>query len=418
MSAPTVRPSHARYWMLASFCLAAVIAYMQRNAIALPAKQIQSDLNLSGWAMGWLMSGYYWTYALSQLPAGWLGQRYGTLWILPLGMGCSSFCILTMAFAGNGETLAFSWLLAGSLMAGIFPCCVQSFVRWFSPQERAFPSGALSSAMSVGAAISMALSGWLLTELADSEWSGWRVTFGLYAVLGLIWAASFPWWFREHPPAGETYLVESPANNTRNVNQPDWWTDSRTLLIFLQQFLRAAGYVFYSTWFPTYLKATRHVSEWEAGLLASLPLIGVVIGGAVGGWSIDRIDRWSNNRRISWQLVGVLSHLICGLLMFVAAPIENAVLAVSVISLGSLTFALGSACGYAITMDLGGKRVATLFGTMNMCGNIGAALCPVVIGFLEPYIGWHAVLFLFGGLYLAVALCWAFLDPTPRTVES
>lgn len=418
MSDPTVRPSHARYWMLASFCLAAVIAYMQRNAIAVAVPKIQTDLNLSLGTMGLVMSGYYWTYAFSQLPAGMLGQRFGTRAMLPICMGCSSLCVLAMAFSGDSTMLAFNWLLAGSLMAGIFPCCVQSFVRWFPSQERAFPSGALSSSMSIGGALSTALTGWLLTRLADSEWSGWRVTFALYAVLGLIWAASFPWWFREHPPAGDTYLVESTANQTRVANQPDWWTDPRTVLICLQQYLRAAGYVFYATWFPVYLQETRHISTAEAGMLTSLPLLGVVAGGALGGWGIDWIDRWSNNRRISRQLVGVLSHLICGLLIFAAAPIQNATLAVSVISLGSLSFALGSACGYAITMDLGGKHVATLFGTMNMCGNIGAAACPIVVGYLVPHTGWHAILFLFGGLYLAVALCWAFLDPTPRTVES
>ena len=417
MSDPTVRPTNARYLMLASFCLAAVIAYMQRNAIAVAAPRIQADLSLSLGTMGVVMSGYYWTYAFSQLPAGLLGQRFGTRVLLPLCMGCSSLCILAMAFSSDGTAFGLHWLLAGCLMAGIFPCCIQSFVRWFPPQERAFPSGTLSSAMSVGGAISTALTGWLLANLADSEWTGWRVTFGLYAVLGLIWAASFPWWFREHPPTGTTHVVEVSSEKASAAITLNWWNDFRTLLICLQQFLRAAGYVFYATWFPSYLQETRHVSTAEAGVLASLPLLGVVFGGAVGGLAIDVIDRWSNSRRMSRQLVGVLSHLICGLLIFAAAPIQNATLAVSIISLGSFAFALGSACGYAITMDLGGKHVATLFGTMNMCGNIGAAACPILVGYLVPHTGWHAILFLFGGLYLAVALCWAFLDPTPRTVE-
>ena len=93
-------------------------------------------------------------------------------------------------------------------------------------------------------------------------------------------------------------------------------------------------------------------------------------------------------------------------------------IAVGLIAAGSLAFALGSASSYAITMDLGGAHVATLFATMNMSGNIGAAICPVVIAALVPYIGWSGVLPVFGAIYLGVALCWVFLDPSSRVVAN
>lgn len=419
MPAASVRTTDARYVVLGAFCLAAMIAYMQRTAIGVVAGNIRSDLGLSLETMGAVMSGYYWTYAFSQLPAGWMGQRFGSRWMLPACVALSSSCALALAFSTSAVVMALVWLLAGITIAGIFPCCVQSIVRWFPAQERAFPSGALGSSMSVGGAVSTALTGWLVKVLAESTWPGWRVAFVLYALPGLLWAAVFPWWFREQPQdVAQPSATSSPPTEASVTGGPEWWTDPRTILICLQQFLRAAGYVFYATWFPSYLEATRGVSTAQAGLLTSLPLLGVVAGGAVGGWAIDRIDRWSGSRRVSRQLVGALSHTICGLLIFAAAPIQDATLAVSIISLGSLAFALGSATSYAISMDLGGRHTATLFATMNMCGNIGAALCPLAVGFLVPHIGWHAILWCFGGIYLGVACCWAFLDPTPRTISA
>lgn len=419
MPAASQRTNDARYVVLGAFCLAAMIAYMQRTAIGVVAGNIRSDFGLSTGAMGFVMSGYYWTYAFSQLPAGWLGQRFGSRWMLPACVALSSACAAALAFSSSWVAMMLVWLLAGITIAGIFPCCVQSIVRWFPAHERAFPSGALGSSMSVGGAVSTALTGWLVKVLAESTWPGWRVAFVLYALPGLLWAAVFPWWFRERPAEAEPVADDQPRPAAVEADDsPEWWTDSRTILICLQQFLRAAGYVFYATWFPSYLQETRGVSTAEAGLLTSLPLLGVVAGGAVGGWAIDRIDRWSGSRRVSRQLVGALSHTVCGLLIFAAAPIQNATVAVSVISLGSLAFALGSATSYAITMDLGGRRAATLFAVMNMCGNIGAALCPLAVGLLVPHIGWDAILWCFGGIYLGVACCWAFLDPTPRTVSA
>jgi nitrate/nitrite transporter NarK len=100
--------------------------------------------------------------------------------------------------------------------------------------------------------------------------------------------------------------------------------------------------------------------------------------------------------------------------VFAAYPIEDATLAVMVIAAGSLCFALGSASSYAITMDLGGRQTATLFSTMNMCGNFGAAICPTVVAALVPYLGWSGVLPVFGAIYMGVAVCWMFLDSTPR----
>lgn len=417
-------PNPARFAVLAWFCLAAIVAYLQRMAIGVSAEDIQRDLKLTPEDMGLVMSCYYWTYAIGQLPAGWLGQRFGTRRMLPVTIGLTSLCCGGVAMAATGSQFAAVWLMAGLMVAGIFPCCIQSITRWFPSDQRAFPSGSLGSSMSIGGAVSTALTGWLLVEFATSDGGGWRTIFALYAVPGLLWAAAFPWWFRESPSEaasredGATRSAERADNDRPQDGEAsaaaEWWSDPRTWLICAQQFFRAAGYIFYATWFPSYLKKTHEVTTEQAGLLTSLPLLGVVIGGACGGLVIDAIDRRTRNRRISRQLVAIVCHSLCGLLVLAASLMNDVTAAVSLIALGSMIFAVGGACSYTITMDLGGSRAATLFATMNMSGNVGAALCPIVVGYLVKYAGWDSVLYFFGGLYLAVATCWMFLDPTPR----
>ena len=79
-----------------------------------------------------------------------------------------------------------------------------------------------------------------------------------------------------------------------------------------------------------------------------------------------------------------------------------------------MTFFAGTAgpSGYTITIDMGGRHVATLFSTMNMMGNFGALAFPVVVGAIISSTGnWDIVLLLFGFLYLAAAFCWWRLNP-------
>lgn len=406
------RSNAVRFAVLAWFCLAAIVVYLQRASIGVMEQTIRDEFEVSRTEMATVMSGYYWAYALGQLPAGWLAQRFGTRLMLPLCIALSSLCCGAMKWGRSLDELRWAWTLAGLSVAGVFPCCVQSIVRWFPPDQRAFPSGSLGSSMSIGGAISTALTGWLVLQSFSSNLSGWRLVFAAFAIPGLLWAFVFPLWFREKTVEISTG-DGAPAVNLEQGT--DWWTDFRTWLICAQQFLRAAGYVFYATWFPTFLKETRGVTTEQAGWLTSLPLLGVVAGGALGGLVIDAIDRRTRNRRISRQLVAVVCHALCGVLVFAAAPIDNAKLAVSIISLGSFAFAIGGACSYTITMDLGGSRAAMLFAVMNTCGNIGAAACPEVVAWLLKYVSWNAILYYFSGLYLGVAACWALLDPTPRS---
>ena len=66
---------------------------------------------------------------------------------------------------------------------------------------------------------------------------------------------------------------------------------------------------------------------------------------------------------------------------------------------------------YALTIDMGGKHVPPVFSTMNMAGNIGAAVFPLLV---PPLVAatddWNAILFLFAGIYLAAGLIWLLFD--------
>jgi ACS family D-galactonate transporter-like MFS transporter len=73
---------------------------------------------------------------------------------------------------------------------------------------------------------------------------------------------------------------------------------------------------------------------------------------------------------------------------------------------------------YATAIRMGGKRVAPVFATMNMAGNIGAGVFPFAGCLLVVQTGnWNLTLLLFAGLFAGSAVCWAFLNPKGTLFE-
>jgi ACS family D-galactonate transporter-like MFS transporter len=67
--------------------LAAVLFlnYVDRGALPTAAHHIQEDLHLTFSQLGMLSSAFFWTYALVQIPTGWLAERYGAHRVLACG---------------------------------------------------------------------------------------------------------------------------------------------------------------------------------------------------------------------------------------------------------------------------------------------------------------------------------------------
>ena len=65
----------------------------------------------------------------------------------------------------------------------------------------------------------------------------------------------------------------------------------------------------------------------------------------------------------------------------------------------------------------GEGSVTTVFSMMNMCGNIGAAVFPLVVPTLVGTpVGWDLVLFVFAGVYVAAGACWMLVNPNSSIV--
>lgn len=390
-----------RYWVLTLLCLAAVIAYVQRSAISVPAERIGRELGLGDDAktgMGLVMGAWYWAYALLQLPSGWLADRIGAK--PALVVFCAGWSVMTgcVGLAGDFWALLALWTVMGAAQAGVFPCSTKAIGAWFPDRGRATASGLIIFSQAVGFALAPLVTGLLLAVLS------WRQTFAVYLLPGVAWAVLFALTTADRP--GEAARRFAPGDWSRMLTSPSM------ILLGAQQFLRASALAFFFTWFPTFLQKIGGLSEQDAGRLSAWPGAGAMLGGLLGGAASDWLLRATGDRRLSRQGVAVAGMVCCTGLTLAAYFAADVDTVIALFTAGAFAGTFGGVSGYSVAIDFGGKRVGTVFAAMNMCGNVGAGLFPPLVGWAVQRTGsWDVAILAFAGLFAADAGLWAVLNP-------
>ena len=414
-----MRPTRTRYVVLAGLCGSAALAYFVRNGVASAESTIRTSLGITKTESGWMMSAFFWPYALCQIPAAMLAQRIGARRALSLYCVLWSLATAGMALGSLGVMIG-SRACMGVAQAGLVPLGVSVISRWFPRSAQASASGAFSGFMSAGSIAVAPLTAWLAVTC------GWQWMFALYALPGLLWAAWFARWHRdtpaEHPSVNEaerTLIEKHAPPGDGSVGMVPWrlfLTSPALGFLCAQQFFRAAGYIFFASWFATYLQEARHVTILGSGWLTTLPLLADVTGCMAGGVLSDAVLRRTGNAKLARQGLCVIALLLCAALIAAAWFVADPTLAVLVISAGMFCAAVANPCLGAAVISMGSGHAATVSAAVNMCGNFGAALFPIVVPWMLKATGsWNAVLFGFAALYVAASTAWLLLK-TGRSV--
>jgi sugar phosphate permease len=120
------------------FLVAAVlfINYVDRGALPTAAHLMQGDLHLNYTQMGMLMSAFFWTYTCSQIPVGWLAERYGAHRILAAGLTLWASATILVGFVHTFAMLLVLRLLLGLGESAGFPCAAK-ILAWWAPSPAA-----------------------------------------------------------------------------------------------------------------------------------------------------------------------------------------------------------------------------------------------------------------------------------------
>ena len=410
-----MQPSRARYKVLAFTTVLAIITYLDRVAISSAAPAVRSEMGLDAVQMGWVFSAFTWAYAIFEIPSGWMGDVMGPRKVLTrIVIWWSAFTAATGA-AWNFASLIVARLLFGVGEAGAFPNTSRSFAKWFPLSERGAAHGWIFMGTRMGGAITPPLVVALMTAF------GWRQTFYLFGVLGVVWAWFWWRWFRDEPAqhpdvnAAELALIEAGREDHAESARFDWSAllSPNLLLVYGMYFTMGYTLYFNLTWLPTYLKDVRGFTLQQAGWLSAVVLFTGGVMTYVGGKLTDYLVKRFGLK--VGRSMGVVTLPIAGGLLIAAALTDNATAAAILLAatLGIADLAVSSC--WSICHDIGGRNAGIVTGAMNTWGNIGGALSPLVVGYAVGWWNsWTVPFYITAAIYLFGAICTLFVDPRKR----
>jgi sugar phosphate permease len=429
----STRPSRGRWYILLMISAMYLITYLDRVNISTAAPLISKEYGFDKITMGFIFSAFVWAYAMFQVPGGWLSDKLGARGVLASIV--TYWSIMTAATAGAFNAVSFIVVrfLFGVGEAGAFPGATRAMQLWYPQPERGFVQGITHSASRLGAAIAPPFVVWIMTQ--EGLNLGWRAVFLICGAIGILWSL---WWVLSYRNLPEEHGMVNRAEleNIRGVDAsgaikpPPVEKQANvpwgTLLSSPNMWAIMAAYFTYVyclwiflSWLPSYLVDFRHFTLLKVGLLASLPLWAGVVGDTVGGLATDYLLKRTGSAKIGRRVVAITGLLGCAVFIVPAALTEDAYVAVWCLTASMFFLECTIGPSWAVPMDTGGKYSGTVSGMMNMAGNIGGALSPIVFGVLVQIGNWQAPFIVAAVLLVIGSAVWAFwLDPDKHILTS
>ena len=415
MATMSHHPQQREKVVTAGFLWGAMVAsYMIRYALGIVAPTLMSLYNLSPATMGYILSGWNWSYTGALAFVGPVIDRFGP-WIV-MGTGSVIWGLSTVALplAGGAVSLFLLRMVFGFGQSVLIPATSTSVSRMFGAKERARAVAVAYSGNQVGLAVSAMISAFLLSSF------GWQAVF--YVLGGgsllLTWG-----WFALYPDRRvgrlDRLAESSPAGSSsgeqeRTQQTIPWLSLFRyrsTWGISFGQMGYLYALFFFISWLPGYLVLERNMTVLRSGLVAALPFWAGMLGTLGCGWLGDYLIERGVRPTVSRKSIIGAAFTAATVMVITAAFVEQTWLAVTLLTLsfGSLRMATGSVNSTSI--DLAPPSiVGSLNAIQNFFGNIGGLLAPIVTGYIVGATGsFVGALVVAGGMALFGAICYIFI---------
>jgi ACS family D-galactonate transporter-like MFS transporter len=365
-----------RWAIIGVLSLGMVIAYVSRSALSVPLAlpEFIRTFHLSIAYRGVVNSAFFWTYAVLQIPAGWLVDRYGVK--LPYFLGFTIWCL---ASASTALTRSIPELIVVQVFLGVGQAVVApASYRWirhhFVEQERGLAIALYMTGTKIGPAIGAPLAAWLI-GMYD-----WRVMFVLIGLGGLIWLV--PWMLlvsnddRQIERAAVKKEGAKPIPFGRIMASPIVWGT------IVASFSYMYFVYFCMTWMPAYFMERRHLSLGKMGLYTFFSFGGMALVATLAGYAADRlIGRGHNAVTVRKWFTIVGFSIACTELIGARATSLQTALVFAVVSLSGL--GLATANYWALTQTLiPGAAIGRISGIQNCACSVAGIVAPILTGWL------------------------------------
>ncbi|PKA56582.1 putative anion transporter 6, chloroplastic [Apostasia shenzhenica] len=394
-----------RYKLIGATSLAFVVCNMDKVNLSVAIIPMSHQFGWNSSTAGLVQSSFFWGYALSQLPGGWISKIFGGRKVLEVGvLSWSLATILVPIVSGFMPGLILSRILVG-IGEGVSPSAATDLIARSIPlQERSRAVAFVFGGLSVGSVLG------LLFAPPIIQTFGWESVFYVFGILGIIWCLAFEF-VREarSPYGGEVHeinglLLDYVGPFLESTAEMKSWSSAFGELIYslkdipwkafvksqaiwamvYAHFCGSWGHYTCLSWLPTYFGEELGLNLAEAAWVSILPPLSSIL---VTSFAASFADKLISNgvdttkvRKIC-QTIAFLSPAFCMTLSSLDLGLPPwEVVGVLTTGLALSSFALSGL--YCTHQDISPEYASVLLGMTNTVGAVPGIVGVALTGFL------------------------------------
>jgi MFS transporter, ACS family, D-galactonate transporter len=388
-------PTRKRFVVLAVLFGCVWINYMNRTNISIAGTTMREDLGIDMIKMGLIFSAFSWTYGWLQIPGGILVDVFRTRPFYAFIMFFWSCATVLQGFATSLFGVIGLRLSLGVFQAPSYPAHNKMVTRWFPDKERATAIATYTSAQFLVLALMPPVFVILMNAVS---WRGLFIVTGIVSILG-----SFVMYLvyrdpKDHKTVNQAELdyIESggglindgvkaasgPDNNKFNwADLAEAFKHRKLWGVYLGQFCLGSLFVFFLTWFPTYLKETRGLTLASTGNWVMVPPLGAFCGVLLSGYLSDLLIKRGVSPGTS-RKVPVLCGMVLGSAIIGANFTDSTAMVILFMTIALFGNGLASIAWVFISSIAPIRCMGLVGGVFNFIGNLAGISLPIIIGFL------------------------------------
>ncbi|MEM6963914.1 MAG: MFS transporter [Bacteroidota bacterium] len=441
-----MKPTRKRYNILALIFITVVINYLDRSNISVAAFALKDELDLSNVQLGIIFSAFAWTYSTLQIPGGIIVDRVRPRILYPIILTLWSVATLIQGFVSSLAALVGCRAAIGIFEAPSYPCNNKIVTNWFPEKERASAIAIYTSGQFIGLAFLTP------TLVLIQSLLGWRGLFIVSGLIGIVWAVIWYLFYRDpqrhysanqaelnYIKAGggmvdatdegadsqndfegikidysdaneaiidsvqEGYLPQSEQKEAEPSKKISWsdlkqaFSHRKLWGVYIGQFCLGSLFIFFLTWFPTYLVEYRGLDFIKSGFLASLPFLGAFVGVLLSGFTSDALVRQGYSNEVA-RKAPILVGMLLSMAIIGANYTDDTALIILFLSIAFFGNGLASIGWVFISLLAPVRLIGLVGGVFNFIGGLSAVITPIVIGYLVDEDNFAPALFYIGAL--------------------
>jgi MFS family permease len=374
-----------------------VANYMDRVNLGFAQDELRADVGLSAAAFGLGAGIFFIAYALFEVPSNILMERFGPkVWLTRI-MISWGVVATAMAFVDSVEMFYALRFLLGVAEAGFFPAVIYYFSRWLPDSHRGRATSVFLMGSGTATVIVGPVSGALLEMHGVWGHSGWQWMFfveGVFSVvLGFVVyrfldsGVEQATWLTDEEKTGLVAVIDAEqderdarrGDKAAKVSRWKLLADPQMLLFLWIYFAINVALYAVTFWLPSIVDDIGGLSDFQVGLLTSVPWLCAIGALYVSGRISDRIGK----RRPVLITLLVLGG--CGTLLAVFVSPWAGLGALCVAAMG---FKPASPVFWTIPQSyLDARAAAPGIALINSIGNLGGFVAPTAFGIIEDSTG-------------------------------